>query len=625
MCGIAGKIKFNAKDLNEQEFCEIRKRLTHRGPDGSGIKIFQNIALIHTRLSIIDLPGGTQPMSNEDQKIWIIFNGEIYNYREIRKSLIDKGHEFKTNSDTEVIIHLYEEEGNKCLDKLNGMFAFAILDLKKNILFLARDRLGQKPLYYFKKNDTFAFASELSSLKLFKDFPCEKNLQALHAYFSLQYIPCPMTAYAGVNELPPAHYLELDMNKETINSYRYWRLDFSAKDNLSEDEAVQQLYDLLIDSVSLRLISDVPIGVFLSGGVDSSIVTALMADLGVSPLRTFTVGFTEKLYDERYNARKISAKFATCHFEKMGDPSDFGLLEKLISNIGEPYADSSILPTALISEFAGKEVKVVLGGDGADEIFCGYNRYTLIRYASIANLLPLAVRKPILALLSAFVPTGASERSLCGKLSRVLKIFSEKKETQYYRIIVRFDEELKKNLYGETMRDNLPGTDQFLSTTYENLSSPHKIERYSELDINTYLNGDILRKLDIASMAYSLEARSPFLDYRIAKFAASLPFEIKQKATCRKYLLKKTFRGIIPDEILDSGKKGFGVPIADWLRGKWKKLCVEYIINGRAVQEKYLSKTNIEKLFKEHCEFTADHSYAIFAILCFSLWLESER
>ncbi|HOK04558.1 MAG TPA: asparagine synthase (glutamine-hydrolyzing) [Victivallales bacterium] len=623
MCGIAGKVNFSREIIRPEEFCEVRKKLRHRGPDGDGYKIFENCGLAHTRLSIIDIPGGTQPMSNEDASIWIVFNGEMYNFQEYRSFLLKRGHIFKSNSDTEVIIHLYEEFGLNFLSKINGMFAFAILDIKKKKLILARDRLGQKPLHYFKSNNVFAFASELAALRTFSEFPNTINFQAIHHYFSLQYVPCPMTAYEGVFKLPPAHYIELDIVSGNFNLSRYWNLDFSKKINLNEYEALSELYDILLDSVKLRLISDVPIGVFLSGGLDSSIITALMADLGVYPLKTFTVGFTEKLYDERFAARKISAKFATCHYEKMGNPDDFELLKNLIMKIGEPYSDSSILPTALISKFASEEVKVVLGGDGADELFCGYYRYLLMRYSSFADILPLSLRSLLSRAINSILPSVVNERSFAGKIFRLLKFFAEKSEKKYYRIIVRFDEELKKSIYGEKLLGNYLETDCFLSSFIDLLSSKNSVEKYSELDIQTYLNGDILTKLDIASMANSIELRSPFLDYRVAQFASSLPLNFKQKGRLRKYILKKAFEGILPDEIIYSKKKGFGVPVADWLRGKWKKHCEEYVLEGRIVKESYISREGFNRILKEHLEFKQDHSYAIFAILCFALWIEN--
>ncbi|HPN85247.1 MAG TPA: asparagine synthase C-terminal domain-containing protein, partial [Victivallales bacterium] len=384
-------------------------------------------------------------------------------------------------------------------------------------------------------------------------------------------------------------------------------------------------YDLLIDSVRMRLMSDVPIGAFLSGGMDSSIITALMAELGVSPLRTFTVGFSQKLYDERYSAREISAKFATCHYEKMGNPDDFNLLKSLIAKMGQPYADSSIIPTALVSAFAAKEVKVALGGDGADELFCGYYRYLLMKYASFADILPSFVRRNLFGAVAGIVPVASSERTLAGKLRRILKVFAENPDIRYHRIIVRFDEEIKKSLYGARMRNcEFRSSAEYLRELSYNLKIDNSIERYSALDMDTYLNGDILAKLDIASMASSLEARSPFLDYRVAEFAASLPMRLKQKGSSRKHILRKTFQGVLPEKILNREKKGFGVPLADWFKGSWSRIAEENIIEGRAVKEEFLSRDSVTRMINEHRRGSADHSYALFAILCFALWLDAE-
>ncbi len=624
MCGIAGKINLDNSPVLAAELDAMRLSLKHRGPDAFGVKIAGGVGLAHARLSIIDLPGGLQPLSNEDESIWTVFNGEIYNFREIREGLREKGHIFKSNSDTEVIVHLYEEYGMDCVLKMNGMFAFALVDLKKRKFLLARDRLGQKPLYYFCENGVFAFASELSALKVLPEFPREIKMQSLHDYFSLQYIPAPSTAYEKVFKIPPAHTLELDMDGD-FRLKRYWTLNFERKLNISENEVAEELRNLLLDAVRLRLISDVPLGVFLSGGLDSSIITALMAELGVSPIRTFTIGFTEKLYDERYLARELSAKFATCHFEKMGDPKDFDLLKSLIAKFGEPYADSSILPTALLSAFAAKEVKVALGGDGADELFCGYNRYTMMKYASFANILPAVARKNLHALTSTVLSSGSNERSLSGNLRRIFSVFAESPDKRYYRIIVRFDEEMKKNLYGEKMLNcEFRNTADYLKDTFDGLSGKSGVEKYSALDIETYLNGDILPKLDIASMASSLEARSPFLDYRVAEFAASLPLDLKLKGRDRKYILKKSFETLIPEKILNAKKRGFGVPLAEWFRGGWKKIAEENIIEGKAVKDAFISGESARRIINEHNRGKADHSYTIFALLCFSIWLEGE-
>ncbi|MEM4248260.1 MAG: asparagine synthase (glutamine-hydrolyzing), partial [Candidatus Nanoarchaeia archaeon] len=416
MCGIAGIAKFNGQEVFEQELAPMNDALSHRGPDGQGIKIVGNAGLAHRRLSIIDLESGAQPMCNEDGSIWISFNGEIYNFREIRKYLISKGHIFKTNSDTEAIIHLYEELGEECPSKLNGMFAFAILDTRKKKIFLARDRLGQKPLFYFCDSAKFAFASELQALMKLPGIPRDIDFQSFHDYLSLQYVPSPKTIYHSIFKLLPAHTITVDIENCKINFSRYWKCRYDNKRNLSFESAKEELRYLVEDSVRLRMISDVPIGAFLSGGLDSSIICALMSKLSNQPIRTFTIGFEETIYDERIPARNVSAKFKTSHNEKIVNPKDFAVVEMLVKHYGEPYSDSSMLPTYMLSKFARENVKVALSGDGADEIFTGYYRYLVMKYANFADAIPLPLRKAISEILLSLLKKGESERTISGKL-----------------------------------------------------------------------------------------------------------------------------------------------------------------------------------------------------------------
>jgi asparagine synthase (glutamine-hydrolysing) len=624
MCGIAGIIDLNGMGVESSELEAAASAMAHRGPDGHGVYIDRNVGLAHSRLSIIDIESGSQPMCNEDGTVWVSFNGEIYNFREIRKDLEAKGHVFKTKSDTEAIVHLYEEFGRDCVIKMNGMFAFAVFDSKKNKIILARDRLGEKPIVYFRTKDKIAFASELGALKKVSGFPRGINLQAAHDYFSLLYVPCPDTIYKDVHKLPPAHTLEINTATGELSLQRYWLCDFRKKTEKSDDEIFCEFRSLLEDAVKMRLIADVPLGAFLSGGMDSSVISAIMAKLFDIPLKTFTIGFSESLYDERYHARYVSKILGTCHFEKMVKPDDFTLLEKLLRNFGEPYCDASILPTYMLSKFTREEVTVALSGDGADELFCGYYRYMLMKYANFADFLPLFARKT-LAASSSLLPSSRNERTLAGKLKRILSAFAETGEKRYYDIIVRFDEEVKKSVYGERLKDcEFRSTTDYFEGLLERGSSSDPVEKYSELDMNSYLHCDVLSKVDTASMAASLEARSPFLDYRIAEFAAALPLRMKQRGRKRKYLIEKAFRDILPQSVFSREKKGFGVPLADWFRGSWQKIAIEKIIEGAAVKEGYLEKESVERMLNEHVSLRSDCSYAIFAMLVFAIWLENE-
>ena len=394
MCGIAGIINFNGKPVPEDILIRMNDAQAHRGPDEQGILIDRNVGLAHRRLSIIDLSQGHQPLGNEDGSIQIVFNGEIYNCLELRSNLEQRGHIFKTHCDTEVIVHLYEEYGAACTGRLAGMFAFAIYDSVRRKMLFARDRLGKKPLFYFKNSECFLFSSELGGMKMHPAMPSELNLQAIHDYLSLQYIPCPDTVFKGVCKLPPAHYLELDLESGRTVLERYWRADYSAKTDLSFEDAVIKLRKLLFTAVERRLMSDVPLGAFLSGGLDSSIITGIMSRLSKQPVKTFTIGFNDPKYDERNYARAAAEAInrqADCpleYHEKVVDQNDFPVLEKLVDHYGEPYSDASMLPTFLLSKFTREKVTVALSGDGADEVFAGYERYLLIKYSQMLDVIP---------------------------------------------------------------------------------------------------------------------------------------------------------------------------------------------------------------------------------------------
>lgn len=625
MCGIAGLAKFNGQEVFEQELAPMNDALSHRGPDEQGIKIVGNAGLAHRRLSIIDLESGAQPMCNEDGSIWISFNGEIYNFREIRKFLISKGHVFKTNSDTEAIIHLYEEIGEECPTKLNGMFAFAILDTRKKKIFLARDRLGQKPLFYFCDSAKFAFASELQSLLKLDDIPKDIDMQAFHDYLSLQYVPCPKTIYHSIFKLPPGHTITIDIQSGKKTLRQYWKCNYGDKKNISFDTAREELRALVEDSVRLRMISDVPLGAFLSGGLDSSIICGIMSKLSKEPIKTFTIGFDEAIYDEREAAKIVSAKFATDHRERVVDAKDFDVLQKLVRHYGEPYSDSSMLPTYLLSKFARENVKVALSGDGADEIFTGYYRYLVMKYANFADLIPLPLRKSVSNTMLSLIKKGVSERTFAGKIRRILCAVSESPSHRYFGIINRFSEEMKRAVYGSKMLGlEFSDTEVWLKSIFNTTSSPDMIEKIAETDLNSYLPNDILVKVDIASMACSLEVRNPFLDYRIAEFAASLPPEFKLHGRTRKRILREAFKDILPQETLSRQKLGFGVPLFRWFREDWANLISERLLDGKAAGEGYLDRLQMEKLISEHITCKADHSYIIWSLLIFELWIENQ-
>ena len=623
MCGICGILSFDGTPVSDAELLSMSSALVHRGPDGSGLMNFGAAGIAHRRLSIIDLAGGAQPLSNEDGTAWITFNGEIYNFREIRKKLESEGHVYKTTCDTESIVHLYEKYGAACVEHLNGMFAFAIFDTKKRMLLLARDRLGQKPLCYFRNGAKFAFASELQSLSVLSGFPRELNLQALHDYFSMQYVPAPGTIYKEVFKLLPGHTMEISLDGGQISQRRYWNLSFAAKSSLDYAVAKSELRRLLDDAVKMRMISDVPLGAFLSGGVDSTVITGVMSGISDCPVKTFTIGFSEKMYNETEFARMVAEKFGTDHHERMVEPADFSALEKLVRHYGEPYSDSSMLPTYLLSKFTRENVTVALSGDGADELFAGYYRYLVMKFAGCADILPCAVREKICAILVKFFPSGRAERSFSGKARRILKALSMPPERRYFGIISRFAEDAKRSVYGcEMSGAELEDSEDFLRALYDASSAHNPVGKISEIDIHSYLPGDILAKIDIASMACSLELRSPFMDYRVAEFAASLPFEFKQSGKVRKRILKDAFSDLIPAGIIGREKLGFGVPLCRWFREEWAVIVKERLLDGLAVKKGYLDRTRLAHLIESHQNSEEDNSYILWSMLVLELWFE---
>ncbi|MCP3966133.1 MAG: asparagine synthase (glutamine-hydrolyzing) [Lentisphaerae bacterium] len=633
MCGIAGIVNQGNLPDSEKLIHLMTDAIAHRGPDDDGFLCDEKVALGHRRLSIIDLENGHQPMSNEDGNVSIVFNGEIYNHTCFREELISKGHTLKTNCDTEILLHLYEEYGPNFLNRINGMFALCIYDKRHNRIFLARDRMGQKPLFYFcdHSRKRLIFCSELGGLKQHPDLPREFNLQSIHDFLSLQYIPCPFTIYKGVYKLPPANYLEFNIDTGQFKTERYWQLDFARKSDLEFEDACDHLRELLTTSVKRRLMSDVPYGAFLSGGMDSSIIAGIMSKLCDHPVKTFTIGFEEKRYDERRFAHQVAASlegkglFPIEYHEKVVNPQDFDILKKLVRHYGEPYSDASMLPTYLLSEFTRENVTVALSGDGADELFAGYERYLIMRYTAYSDLLPPFMRQILLGLPAQLIP-DSGERTFTGRLKRALKTAAAHSDRRYVDIINRFNEKLKKQVYGDKFSDFIPqSTYETISSVYDTSNALNRTEKVMDTDIQTYLPGDILTKVDIASMACSLEIRSPFMDHEVAEFAASLPLEYKMCGVSRKHILKTAFEDLIPMDILNRRKKGFGVPLADWFRGPWQKKLHEHLLEGKLVSEGFFKEAPLKSLLQQHSLGRTDASYPLWSLLVLELFLEQEE
>ncbi len=625
MCGISGIFNLTGKDVDTAILNMMNSRIEHRGPDADGVWINRNVGLAHRRLSIIDLQDGAQPMTNEDGTVHITFNGEIYNHHELRDKLKSKGHIFKTKCDTEVIVHLYEEYGRECVSHLNGMFAFAIYDTDKSYLLLARDRLGQKPLVFFYRESQagaiIAFSSELHSLKAHPEMPTALSPQALHDYLTLQYIPAPETIYKGVNKLPPAFILEISAENPVPRVSQYWRCNYGEKYNINFKQASENLKELLDNSVQERMMSDVPLGAFLSGGIDSTVITGLMKPHSLMPINTFSIGFNDEKYDERHFAKIAAEAFGTNHKDKIVNPADFSVLEKLVQHYGEPYSDASMIPTYFLCKFARENVTVALSGDGADELFAGYYRYLVMKYTRIADLLPHKMRNILASSIIKILPPVSEERNTVARLTRILNAAGSSTESRYLNLTSRFPEQMKRSIYSSAFANfAFKDTQRHFDALYSQCTAVNYAEKAMEIDLVTYLPGDILTKVDIASMANSLEVRSPFMDHKIVEFAAALHIKFKQTGNNRKRILKDSYSKLIPKSLHNRKKMGFGVPIAQWLRKEWKGIAKERILEGASIQSGYFNKNNIETMFNQHCNSEADHSYSLWALLIFELW-----
>jgi asparagine synthase (glutamine-hydrolysing) len=596
--------------------------LSHRGPDDKGIYTEGHVGLGHQRLSIIDLSvAGHQPMSNEDNSIWIIFNGEIYNYEVLRKELITRGHVFKSHTDTEVIIHLYEDAGTECVHKLRGMFAFAIWDSKRQQLFLARDRAGKKPLVYAKLDRAFVFASEIKSLLQDPSVRTEINPEAMHHYLTYQYVPGPMTIFQSIKKLPPAHMLTLCNGEITIQ--QYWNISYAQKIELSSINGyIEQFMDIFREAVKIRLRSDVPLGAFLSGGIDSSAIVAVMSQIGNQPVKTFSIGFEEADYNELQYAKKVANRFQTDHKEFKVKPNAINILPKLVWHYDEPYADPSAIPTYYVSQLTREYVTVALNGDGGDESFAGYERYVADRFATVYEKIPHFLREKIIKKAVNLLPYREYRWSLIRRLKRFINSIAEEPGQRYVQWLCYFTNEMKEKLYSPSFMqkvllfDSVEITaDMFNQSDAENL-----LEKTLFSDVMLYLPYDLLVKVDIASMANSLEARSPFLDQKVMEFAASLPANLKLRGMQTKFILKKAFESLLPKEILYRKKMGFGVPLYRWFRQDLKDIMYEVLLAKKTIERGYFQQDAVRQILDDHVAMRADHSYRIWALLFLELW-----
>ena len=621
MCAIAGIYNIRTGEpVSLRLLKAMTDTMVHRGPDDEGFYATGPVGLGHRRLSIIDLAGGHQPIANEDETVWVVFNGEIYNFGELHDQLVKKGHVFKTRSDTEVIVHLYEEEGEKCFEKLRGMFAIAIWDARTRKLILARDRVGKKPLFYFYDGFRFAFASEMKAILEIPGVPRVIDSEAVSDYFSYLYIPAPKSIFKNIRKVLPGHYLVV--SKEGIREREYWDLSFAHSSQLTEQEWCEQLLDTYREAVSIRLMSEVPLGAFLSGGVDSSSVVALMAGLVNKPVTTCSIGFAEQEFDETDYAREIASRFKTDHHEHVVRPDAVGIVEKLACHYDEPFADSSAVPTYYVSKAAREHVTVALSGDGGDENFAGYRRYYFDkRENTIRGLLPAAVRNPVFGALASLYPKADwAPRIFRGKAT--FQNLARSPIEGYFRSVSALKTELKEQVLQGDLRQELGGYDSLdvLRFYYEQADTKDPLSRIQYVDIKTYLTDDILVKVDRASMANSLEVRAPILDHKVMELAASMPSSLKLQGMNGKYIFKKALEKLLPDSVLYRKKMGFGVPLAQWFRNDLKDLAHSVIFNRSG--DRLLNDSTVKRVWQEHQSGLRDRSTELWTLFMFRLWMQ---
>jgi asparagine synthase (glutamine-hydrolysing) len=613
MCGICGYITFKS-GIEEKRavlaaMCDL---LHHRGPDEGALYTKGNVGLGHRRLSIIDLSGGKQPMSNEDGSLTVVFNGEIYNFPELRDELRQKGYTFRTGSDTEVILHGYHAYGDAVLQKLNGMFAFALWDAKRSRLLAARDRLGKKPFYYHLGKEGFIFSSEMKSILKESSVSREVNPEAVDKFFSYGYVPAPMTIFKSVSKLRPGHFLVLEDGKVKVS--QYWDVAYKPDpDCKTEDDYVDKLHGLMQASVRRRLISDVPLGAFLSGGIDSSVVVGLMAGISTSAVKTFTIGFKEEKYSETAAARTVSDLFKTEHHEFTVEPDAVSLMPDLVWHFDEPFADSSAVPTYYVSKMARSQVTVVLSGDGGDELFAGYNHYRQMDGMQRYKNIPMFLRQAASGVARG-LPMGAN-----GKF--FLQALSEIERRERYDLIDIYPP-VKGDLMSADFRATLKGLAPAESSLRYWTDAPGgpSISRMQYLDTKVYLPEDILTKVDRMSMANSLETRAPLLDYNVVEFAASIPPDLQRKDGRGKYILRKMAARFLPPAILDKKKQGFAIPRDQWFRKDLKQYALDLLTSKRFSERGYFRDANVRLLLDEHIKGRRDYSTWIWSLINFELW-----
>lgn len=633
MCGICGLVSLDGENIIAES---ILRRMTaaqrHRGPDDDGYLSAPGIGLGFCRLAILDLtPAGNQPMSNEDGRVWLVFNGEIYNFQELVPILEHTGHRFRSRSDSEVIIHAYEQWGTACLDRFNGMFAFAIWDSRNRSVFIARDRLGVKPLYYWSNGTNFAFSSELKALLALPEVPRRLNLQALRSYLEYEYVPSPESIFYGIQKLPAGHYLQIRLDGSAQGHLtadwqprQYWDVHFQnlETNERSIDEYAQELRTLLREAVARRLISDVPLGVFLSGGIDSSSIVALMTEVSTERPKTFSIGFEEKTFSELDYAQVVAHHFDTEHHVEMLKPDAKDLIQTIASILDEPFADASALPTYLVSHMARQHVTVALSGDAGDELFAGYDWYRAQKLASVSvDHLPRGMREKLSAFASRIPPTSKKKgvRNIGRRFLNGVVLPLEMQHARW-QTFWQDDDLVQLLLIPEDERLRTAGQ-QFVEL-FAASGSRYALDQQQYADIKRYLPDDILFKVDRMSMAVSLETRGPFLDYKLVEFAARLPASLRLRGLSGKYLLKRAMHDVLPEQILYRPKLGFNIPYKNWLRHELRELLLDALSPAHLNKQGLFQPRYVQTLIHEHLEGLRDHAHKLWQLLMFQLWAE---
>jgi asparagine synthase (glutamine-hydrolysing) len=628
MCGIAGIYSHKAVERIELQdaISRMTTSLRHRGPDDEGYYIGDHIALGHRRLSIIDLKTGHQPIWNEAKSACIVFNGEIYNYQEVSAELIGKGHRFSSASDTETILHAYEQWGEGCVKRLNGMFAFCIADLPMQTLFLARDRLGEKPLFFADGNGTFAFASEMKALLTNPRLDRVIDEEAVASFFTFSYIPAPLTIYRGIRKLPPGHTLTYRKGRIAIS--QYWDVLFEPNRGRKEGDVIEEYMDLLRESVKSRLMSEVPLGAFLSGGIDSSAVVALMTDPASGPVSTFTIGFggnTGGFDDERKYARLVADRYLTNHNEHEVLPEVEELLPTIVDSFDEPFADDSAIPSYFISRHARQHVTVALSGLGGDELFCGYERYLGFRLGRLYSRIPAIVRDRFIRKLIEALPESSSGHYRVNHMKRFVRSIRPDHAGQYLGFISKTHPSYRGSLFSEQAKacsDAFAAVEERFVSLFDSAPAADPLDKVFYCDLKTYLPEDILACTDRMSMCHSLEVRVPFLDHRLVEYCATIPAEMKIQWFQKKYLLKKGVGALLPRAVLEHRKQGFVGPMTRWLQTNMKDLTLRTLSAARLNHQGFFNTRTVERILADHYAGREINDTAIWSLLVFTTWFE---